>query len=65
MRKDLTVVLEHRPGALARLAEATGKAGINIEGECVASRVTTEESSAFSSRTPPARAGRWTRPAWR
>ena len=30
--KDLTVVLEDRPGALARLGEATGGAGINIEG---------------------------------
>jgi hypothetical protein len=34
MPKDLTVVLEHRPGALAELAEATGRAGINIEGGC-------------------------------
>jgi hypothetical protein len=34
MPRDLTVVLEHRPGALARLAEATGKAGVNIEGGC-------------------------------
>jgi hypothetical protein len=30
--KDLTVVLEDRPGELARLGEATGAAGINIEG---------------------------------
>jgi hypothetical protein len=30
--KDLTVVLEDRPGALADLGEATGGAGINIEG---------------------------------
>lgn len=30
--KDLTVMLEDRPGALAELGEATGRAGINIEG---------------------------------
>jgi hypothetical protein len=30
--KDLTVVLEDRPGELARVGEATGKANINIEG---------------------------------
>lgn len=30
--KDLTVVLEDRPGELAKLGEATGAAGINIEG---------------------------------
>jgi hypothetical protein len=30
--KDLTVPLENRPGTLAALGEATGKAGINIEG---------------------------------
>jgi len=34
MAKDLTVVLEDRPGELARLGEATGGAGINIEGVC-------------------------------
>jgi hypothetical protein len=30
--KDLTVTLENRPGTLAGLGEALGKAGINIEG---------------------------------
>lgn len=30
--KDMTVVLENRPGELAKLGEATGEAGINIEG---------------------------------
>jgi hypothetical protein len=34
MPKDLTVILEDRPGALADLGEATGKAGINIDGMC-------------------------------
>jgi hypothetical protein len=34
MPKDLTVMLEDRPGALADLGEATGKAGINIDGMC-------------------------------
>ena len=32
--KDLTVTLEDRPGTLADLGEALGKAGINIEGLC-------------------------------
>jgi hypothetical protein len=30
--KDLAVTLEDRPGTLADLGEATGRAGINIEG---------------------------------
>ncbi len=34
MMKDLTVILEDRPGALADMGEALGKAGINIEGSC-------------------------------
>ena len=32
--KDLTVSLEDRPGTLADLGEALGKAGVNIEGMC-------------------------------
>jgi hypothetical protein len=32
--KDLTVILEDRPGTLGDLGEATGEAGINIEGVC-------------------------------
>jgi hypothetical protein len=36
--KDLTVILEDRPGRLADLGEATGKAGINIEGVCASTR---------------------------
>jgi hypothetical protein len=32
--KDLTVILEDRPGALADLGDATGGANINIEGMC-------------------------------
>jgi hypothetical protein len=32
--KDLTVVLEDKPGMLADLGEATGGANINIEGMC-------------------------------
>ncbi len=32
--KDLTVLLEDHPGKLADLGEATGKAGVNIEGIC-------------------------------
>jgi len=34
MPKDLTVVLQDRPGELARLGEATGSAGVNIQGMC-------------------------------
>ncbi len=34
MAKDLTVVLEDRPGTLADIGEALGKAGINIDGLC-------------------------------
>jgi hypothetical protein len=32
--KDLTITLEDRPGRLADVGEATGKAEINIEGMC-------------------------------
>jgi hypothetical protein len=32
--KDVTVLLEDKPGGLADLGEATGEAGINIEGMC-------------------------------
>jgi len=34
MAKDLTVILEDRPGTLADIGEALGKAGINIDGLC-------------------------------
>jgi len=34
MPTDLTVILEDRPGELARLGEATGAAGVNIDGMC-------------------------------
>jgi hypothetical protein len=30
--KDLAIYLEHRPGALAEMGEALGRAGISIEG---------------------------------
>ena len=30
--KDLAIELEDRPGALARMGEALGKAGVSIEG---------------------------------
>jgi hypothetical protein len=32
MATDLTVILEDRPGELARLGQATGVGGVNIEG---------------------------------
>lgn len=32
--KDLAVILENRPGALADIGELLGKNGINIEGLC-------------------------------
>jgi hypothetical protein len=34
MARDLTVILEDRPGTLADVGEALGKAGINIDGMC-------------------------------
>jgi hypothetical protein len=34
MATDLTVTLEDRPGTLADMGEATGKAGVNIDGIC-------------------------------
>ncbi len=34
MAKDLQVELEDRPGTLAQLGEALGRAGVNIEGIC-------------------------------
>jgi hypothetical protein len=34
MSKDLTVMLEDHPGALAQIGEAFGRAGMNIEGMC-------------------------------
>jgi len=34
MAKDLTVILEDRPGTLADVGEALGKVGINIDGFC-------------------------------
>ncbi len=34
MPADLTVVLDDSPGQLAALGEATGRAGVNIEGMC-------------------------------
>lgn len=30
--KDVTILLDHRPGALAEMGEALGKAGISVEG---------------------------------
>jgi hypothetical protein len=32
--RDLTVIMEDQPGKLADLGEATGRAGVNIEGLC-------------------------------
>jgi hypothetical protein len=34
MSKDLTVVLQDRPGELARVGQATGEAGVNRQGMC-------------------------------
>jgi hypothetical protein len=34
MAKDLTVILEDRPGTAADMGEALGKAGVNMEGGC-------------------------------
>ena len=32
MPRDLTVILQHRPGQLARLGEVIGEAGVSIRG---------------------------------
>jgi hypothetical protein len=34
MATDLTVVLTDQPGELAKLGQATGEAGVNIQGMC-------------------------------
>ena len=34
MPSDLTVIVEDRPGVMADLGEATGRAGVNIAGLC-------------------------------
>jgi hypothetical protein len=34
MPKNITIILENRPGTLADAAEALGRAGINIDGGC-------------------------------
>ena len=34
MPTNLTVVLQDRPGELARLGQATGEAGVNLQGMC-------------------------------
>ncbi|MEE9324429.1 MAG: ACT domain-containing protein [Dehalococcoidia bacterium] len=34
MATDLTVILENRPGTLADMGEALGRAGVNIDGLC-------------------------------
>ena len=34
MPRDLTVVLQNRPGTLADATQALGRAGVNIEGAC-------------------------------
>jgi len=30
--KDLAIILDHRPGALAEMGEALGRAGVSVEG---------------------------------
>jgi hypothetical protein len=34
LAKDFTIVLQDRPGELARLGEAAGRAGVSIQGMC-------------------------------
>lgn len=41
MPTDLTITLPNRPGALAEMGEALGRAGVNIDGFCA---VTTAET---------------------
>ena len=57
MATDLAVTVEDKPGELANLDEATGRAGINIDGmRCFS-------SSTSWSTTPPELAGPWRTPA--
>ncbi len=42
MATDLTVILEDRPGELARLGEATGEGGVNLQGMAAFTGVTGE-----------------------
>jgi hypothetical protein len=42
MATDLTVILEDRPGELARLGEAAGEGGINLQGMAAFTGVTGE-----------------------
>ncbi len=34
MATDFTIILEDRPGTIAELGEATGRAGVNLDGIC-------------------------------
>lgn len=34
MATDFTVILENRPGTIAELGEAAGRAGVNLQGIC-------------------------------
>ena len=65
MATDLTVVLQDRPGELARLGEATGQAGVNIQGMCA---FTGEGRGVihllFDDATPRRPAGHWRTRAW-
>ena len=65
--KDLTIGLENRPGALAEMGEALGRAGVSVEGGGPSSS-TAAASLTSSSRMGPRLAGRWRRQAsesWR
>jgi hypothetical protein len=53
--KDLTITLEDRPGRLADLGEATGRAEINIEGMCATTAGGTAEVHVLVDDAPAAR----------
>jgi hypothetical protein len=51
--KDVTVTLENRPGRLADFGEATGRAGINIEGSAAPPRAARASSTSWWRTRPP------------
>ena len=65
MAKDLTVVLQDRPGELARLGQATGEAGVNIQGMCAFTGEGGGSSTSWSTtRRRPWPGRRWRTRAW-
>jgi hypothetical protein len=51
--KDVTVTVENRPGRLADFGDATGTAGINIEGACGTTEAARASSTSWWRTRPP------------